>query len=160
MKPHYTYRYKFFISKAMAEQDISQYLAFLLASAHRNMRIGLVQSIGDEEFTEEHWRILQVLSDEKGRSMGELATRVLLNGPALTKNIDKLVSRGVVQRAADPSDSRRVLVYISDLGLETVARLKQRVDAHHESIEEALGARKQNQLKRLLESFISESRQN
>ena len=144
----------------MAEQDLSQYLAFLLASAHRHMRIGLGQSIGDEEFNEEHWRILQVLSDEQGCSMGELAVRVLLNGPALTKNIDKLVSRGVVQRAPDAGDSRKVLVYISDLGLETVARLKQRVDAHHESIEEALGPRKTNQLKRLLESFIAESRPN
>jgi DNA-binding MarR family transcriptional regulator len=144
----------------MAEQDLSQYLAFLLASAHRHMRIGLGQSIGDEEFNEEHWRILQVLSDEQGRSMGELAERVLLNGPALTKNIDKLVSRGVVQRAADPGDNRKVLVYISDLGLETVARLKQRVDAHHESVEETLGTRKTIQLKRLLESFIAGSRPN
>ena len=153
-------RHAFSISKTMAEQDLSQYLAFLLASAHRHMRIGLSQSIGDEDFNEEHWRILQVLSDEHGRSMGELAVRVLLNGPALTKNIDKLVSRGVVQRAPDAGDSRKVLVYISDLGLATVARLKQRVDAHHEGIEEALGPRKTNQLKRLLESFIAESRQN
>jgi len=144
----------------MAEQDLSQYLAYLLASAHRSMRIGLGQSMGDDEFNEEHWRILHVLSDEQGRSMGELAERVLLNGPALTKNIDKLVSRGVVQRAADPTDNRKVLVYISDLGLETVARLKLRVDAHHDSIEETLGPRKTSQLKKLLESFIAGSRPN
>ena len=142
----------------MAEQDLSQYLAFLLASAHRHMRIGLGQSIADDQFTEEHWRILQVLSDEQGRSMGELAQRVLLNGPALTKNIDRLVSRGVVQRAADPVDSRKVLVFISDSGLETVGRLKQRVDAHHETIEQTLGPRKTDQLKRLLERFIAGSR--
>jgi DNA-binding MarR family transcriptional regulator len=142
----------------MAEQDISQYLAFLLASAHRHMRIGLGHSIGDDDFNEEHWRILQVLSDERGRSMGELAERVLLKGPALTKNIDRLVSRGVVQRATDPADNRRVVVYISDLGLETVARLKERVDAHHQMIEEALGPRRTSQLKRLLETFIAESK--
>ena len=144
----------------MPERELSDYLAFLLASAHRQMRIGLSQSIGDDEFTEEHWRILHVLSDEQGRSMGELAEQVLLNGPALTKNIDKLVSRGVVQRAADAQDNRKVLVFISDLGLEVVARLKDRVDAHHSSIEEALGARRTLQLKRLLESFIAESRGN
>ena len=142
----------------MPERELSDYLAFLLASAHRQMRLGLSQSIGDDEFTEEHWRILHVLSDERGRSMGELAEAVLLNGPALTKNIDKLVSRSVVQRAADAQDNRKVLVFISDLGLETVARLKRRVDAHHLSIEEALGPRKTSQLKRLLESFIAESR--
>jgi MarR family transcriptional regulator, organic hydroperoxide resistance regulator len=142
----------------MPERDLSEYLAFLLASAHRRMRLGISQSIADEELTEEHWRILHVLSDEQGRSMGDLAERVLLNGPALTKNIDRLVSRGLVQRAADAHDSRKVLVFISDLGLEVVARLRERVDAHHSSIEEALGARKTLQLKRLLESFIDESR--
>ena len=142
----------------MPGQDISQYLAYLLASAHRRMRLGLVNSIGGDEFSEEHWRILQVLSDEQGRSMGELAELVLLNGPALTKNIDKLVSRGVVQRAADAQDNRKVLVAISDLGLDTVARLTERVDAHHDSVEEALGPRRTAQLKRLLEQFIEEVR--
>lgn len=139
----------------MPKQDISQYLAYLLASANRRMHIGLAQSIAAEEVTEEHWRILQVLSDERGRCMGDLAEVALLNHPALTKNIDKLVSRGLVQRAADASDSRKVLVYISDLGLETVARLKKNVDAHHDGIEDALGPRKTVQLKRLLESFIN-----
>lgn len=142
----------------MPDENLSQYLAFLLASAHRRMRIGITHSIGDDGFTEEHWRILRVLADEQGRSMGELAERVLMNGPALTKNMDKLVSRGVVQRAADAGDNRKVLVFISDLGLEVVARLTERVDAHHDSIEEALGPRKTAQLKKLLESFIAESR--
>ena len=89
--------------------------------------------------------------------MGELAQAVLLNHPALTKNIDKLVNRGLVLRAADSVDSRKVVVYISDLGLETVARLKASVDAHHGAIEEALGPRKTQQLTRLLEQFIEDS---
>lgn len=141
----------------MPQHDISQYLAYLLASANRRMRIGLAQSIAAEEVTEEHWRILQVLADEQGRSMGELAELVLLNHPALTKNIDKLVSRGLVQRAADTTDSRKVLVYISNLGLDTVSRLQKNVDAHHGQIEGALGPRQTNQLKKLLERFIEES---
>ncbi len=140
----------------MPDQELSNYLAYLLASANRRMHLSLAQSIADEEVNEEHWRILQALSNEQGRSMGELAEVVLLNHPALTKNIDKLVSRGLVQRAADAQDSRKVLVYISDLGLETIARLRKSVDAHHDGIEEALGTRKTTQLKRLLEEFIDE----
>ena len=142
----------------MPEHDLSQYLAWLLASAHRQMKMGIAQSIADEEVNEEHWRILQVVSDEQGHSMGELAEQVLLNGPALTKNVDRLVSRGLVQRAQDAQDSRKVLVYISDRGLEMVGRLKCSVDAHHEAIEEALGPRNSKQLKRLLERLIEESR--
>jgi DNA-binding MarR family transcriptional regulator len=144
-------------ASTMPDHDLSQYLAYLLASAHRQMRIGIAQSIADEEVNEEHWRILEVVADEQGHSMGELAEKVLLNNPALTKNIDRLVSRGLVQRAQDERDSRKVLVYISDRGLEMVARLKVSVDAHHDVIEEALGPRKTSQLKRLLERFIAES---
>lgn len=142
----------------MPEHDLSQYLAWLLASAHRQMKLGIAQSIADEDVNEEHWRILQVVSDEQGHSMGELAEKVLLNGPALTKNVDKLVSRGLVQRAQDAQDSRKVLLYISDRGLEMVGRLKRSVDAHHDAIEDALGPRNSKQLKRLLERLIEESR--
>ena len=140
-----------------ADQNISEYLAYLLASANRRMHLGLAQSIAAEEVTEEQWRILQVLSDEAGRSMGDLAALVLMNHPALTKNIDRLVGRSLVQRAADLQDSRKVLVYISDLGLETVVRLRKSVDAHHGAVEGAMGPRKVEQLKKLLKQFIEES---
>ncbi|MCX4162320.1 MULTISPECIES: MarR family winged helix-turn-helix transcriptional regulator [Paraburkholderia] len=141
----------------MPEQALSDYLAYLLASANRQMKLGVTQSIADEQVTEEHWRILQAVSDEQGHAMGELAETVLLNHPALTKNIDKLVSRGLVQRAQDENDSRKVLVYISDRGLELVARLRRSVDAHHDAIEEALGLRNTKELKRLLGKLIRES---
>src|SRR5260370_17922210 len=122
-------------ASTMPDHDLSQYLAYLLASAHRQMRIGIAQSIADEEVNEEHWRILEVVADEQGHSMGELAEKVLLNNPALTKNIDKLVSRGLVQRAQYERDSPKVLVYISDPALALVPRLTVTVDAHHDDIE-------------------------
>lgn len=141
----------------MPKQDLSEYLAFLLASANRQMRIGLANSIDNEDCTEEHWRILHVLSDEQGRSMGELAEQVLMNGSALSKNMDKLVSRGLAQRAVDGKDNRKVMVFISNRGLKTVARLKRQVNAHHDSVTETFGSGRTKQLKALLESFISHS---
>jgi DNA-binding MarR family transcriptional regulator len=141
----------------MPDRKISNYLGYLLASANRQMRSGIAYHTADEGVTEEHWRILFVLSEGQGYSMGELAESVLLNHPALTKNIDKLVSRGLVQRAPDANDSRRVLVFISDLGLEVWMRLKKEVDALHQSMDEALGLRKAAQLKRLLAEFIEKT---
>ena len=58
----------------MPGQELADYLAYILASAHRSMRMGLSESIDDSDLTEEHWRILHVLSDEQGRSMGERRT--------------------------------------------------------------------------------------
>ena len=138
----------------MAAEPITNYLAYLLAQANRQMSAQMERALNEEGVQTEHWRILEVLSDEQGRSMGDLAAAVLMNHPALTKTLDRIVSRGLVHRRADATDSRRVLVYISDRGLELVARLRARVDGHHDAVTAAVGPRKAEQLKKLLGEFI------
>jgi MarR family transcriptional regulator, organic hydroperoxide resistance regulator len=138
----------------MNEPPITNYLAYLLAQANRQVTAQLTEALNDEGVQIEHWRILEVLSDEQGRSMGELAELVLMNHPALTKTIDRMVSNGFVHRRADAEDSRRVLVYITDHGLELVGRLKECVDQHHEALNAAVGSKKAEQLKKLLGDLI------
>jgi DNA-binding MarR family transcriptional regulator len=138
----------------MSAEPITNYLVYLLAQANRQMTAQLESALREEGVQIEHWRILEVLSDEQGRSMGELAELVLMNHPALTKTIDRMVSSGFVHRRADPADSRRVLVYITDHGLGLVARLRERVDHHHDTITEAVGSKKTEQLKKLLGDLI------
>jgi DNA-binding MarR family transcriptional regulator len=138
----------------MNEPPITNYLAYLLAQANRQVTAQLTEALNEEGVQIEHWRILEVLSDEQGRSMGELAELVLMNHPALTKTIDRMVSNGFVHRRADAQDSRRVLVYITDHGLELVGRLKECVDQHHEALNAAVGSRKAEQLKKLLGDLI------
>ena len=138
----------------MSDEPITNYLAYLLAQANRRMTAQLERALSEEGVQVEHWRILEVLSDERGRSMGELAELVLMNHPALTKTMDRMVSAGLVHRRSDPSDSRRVLVYITDHGVSLVSRLKERVDLHHEAVDAAVGSKKTDQLKKLLGELI------
>lgn len=138
----------------MAHPPITTSLTYLLAQANRLVSGALERLLAAEGAQVEHWRVLEVLSDEQGRSMGELAQLVLMNPPALTKLMDRMVSRGWVHRSADPMDSRRVLVLISDGGLEFVARLRARVAEYEESID--TGDRRAVQLKRLLGTLIRE----
>jgi DNA-binding MarR family transcriptional regulator len=129
---------------------------YLLAQANRVVSGSLERLLAEEGAQIEHWRVLEVLSDEQGRSMGELAQLVLMNHPALTKLMDRMVSRGWVHRAADAADSRKVLVFITDAGLEFAARLRQRVADYQESIDAGFGDRRAVQLKRLLGTLIRE----
>jgi DNA-binding MarR family transcriptional regulator len=99
--------------------------------------------------------MLEVLSDRQGRSMGEIAEIVLMNHPALTKMTDKMVARGLVHRAPDPADQRRVVVYITDIGLELAERVKDRVDGQNSVLEENLGPRKTAELRKLLGQIIN-----
>lgn len=138
----------------MATPPITTSLTYLLAQANRLVSAALERLLAAEGAQIEHWRVLEVLSDEQGCSMGELAQLVLMNHPALTKLTDRMVSRGWVHRAADPADSRRVLVFITDAGLEFVTRLRARVAEYQESID--AGDRRAVQLKRLLGTLIRE----
>ena len=138
----------------MAHPPITTSLTYLLAQANRLVSAALERLLAAEGAQIEHWRVLEVLSDEQGRSMGELAQLVLMNHPALTKLVDRMVSRGWVHRAADAADSRRVLVFITDGGLDFVARLRARVAEYQESID--AGDRRAVQLKRLLGTLIRE----
>jgi DNA-binding MarR family transcriptional regulator len=136
------------------QPPITTSLTYLLAQANRVVTTTLERLLAQEGATIEHWRVLEVLSDEQGRSMGELAQLVLMNHPALTKLMDRMVSRGWAHRAADPADSRKVLVFITDAGLAFAARLRQRVAEYHEAID--AGDRRAEQLKRLLGTLIRE----
>jgi DNA-binding MarR family transcriptional regulator len=135
---------------------ITSSLTYLLAQANRVVSGNLERLLAAEGAQIEHWRVLEVLSDEQGRSMGELAQLVLMNHPALTKLIDRMVSRAWVHRAADQTDSRRVLVFITDAGLAFVARLRECVERYQESILTGIGDRRADQLKRLLGTLIKE----
>lgn len=133
-------------------------LQSLLNEASRRATADLARVLGPEGMPVENWRVLEVLADENGRSMTTLAETLSMKLPSLSKLIDRMVAAALVQRAPDPGDNRRVLVYISDLGLAKVASLRGSVEQQRHSLEATLGAREGRELRRLLEAFIREQR--
>ncbi len=67
--------------------------------------------------------------------IGELQEGVLLSQPALSRLIDRLASRGLVERTADPDDGRAVRVRLTDAGAELQRRVGR---AHARSVGAAL----------------------
>ena len=127
---------------------------YLLAQAHRNVHLELDKILKSEGVQVEHWRVLDVISDEAGRSMGDLAEIVLMNHPALTKMLDRMVAKGLVHRLPDPLDQRRMLVFITDQGLELHARLRQHVNKYNDAFYARLAPEKVSHLKKLLEELV------
>lgn len=79
------------------------------------------------DLTMREYDVLYTLS--KCRSairLGELHQHVLLSQPALSRMVDRLVDRGLVGRATDPSDARGVLLSLTDDGREAQRRVGRR----------------------------------
>jgi len=150
----------FYNSTAMPRQlPLEPHLGLLLERASRAVAERLARDIGLDGVTSDHWRVLRHLADGAGHSMGEIADRERINPPTLTKLIDRMVGKSMVQRAADPEDSRRVLVYATDAGLDLLGEIQPRIDGHHAAIAALLGERNARQLERLLTLLIDGSEQ-
>jgi MarR family transcriptional regulator, organic hydroperoxide resistance regulator len=135
-------------------RPISDYLAYLLAQADRQINRRLDVEFRAEGVPVEQWRILKLLAERNGRSMGELAQVALLNHPTLTKTIDRMVSQALVYRRADRTDGRRVLIFISERGRALNDRLNRLAHQHQTEIVQSCGDREAEELKRLLEGLI------
>ena len=140
----------------MQDRPYDRQLSYLLARAHRQVHGDLQTILKDKGIPVEQWRILQVLSDGRGRAMGELAEAVLMNHPALTKTIDRMIMRALVHRRHDSEDSRRVLVFISEFGQDLVAECDAEVGGYQDDLAARLGPRRSAQLVKLLDSLIAE----
>src|SRR5258707_8743285 len=138
-------------------KPITEHLAYLLAQANREINRQLDARFRTEGVPVEQWRILKVLSDGKGHSMGELADEVLLNHPTLTKMIDRMVSDALVYRVQDPEDRRKVVMYSSDRGKALTQRLNSLALNQEAHIAQSYGNKATAELKQLLEALIEKA---
>jgi DNA-binding MarR family transcriptional regulator len=112
----------------------AQDLTHLLEQAQRRVSRELDRSLAEVGASGEQWRVLERLVDEAGRPIGELAALLNMNPPTMTKLIDRMVASGLVQRIADVQDNRRVLVFITDAGLQLAEKLSLRANTFHENL--------------------------
>jgi DNA-binding MarR family transcriptional regulator len=88
-----------------------------LLTAHAGlMRQFAAEDIWDDVSMREY-DVLYTLSKGPGfLRLGDLNRHVLLSQPALSRLVDRLAERGLVERCADPADGRGVRLSLTDAG--------------------------------------------
>ncbi len=142
----------------LENQPADQALHSLLSQATRQATLDLRRMVGTGGLPVEFWRVLEVLADAQGRSMSALAEQAGMLLPATCKLIDRMTEAALIQRAVDPQDQRRVILHISDLGLQKVAALREDVRAHQDRLGSSFGPEREAQLRALLNAFIQAHR--
>lgn len=85
---------------------------------------------------------------ERGARIRDLTPQLLLSQPSVSRLIERLASRGLVDRAGDPSDARGTLVSLTPTGVEVFRR----VGAEHSAwIAERMSVLEPDELRRLTE---------
>jgi DNA-binding MarR family transcriptional regulator len=109
----------------------------------------------DWDLTIAQVRALHAIEERPGFAMSELAAKLGIGLSAATGLVDRLVQRGLVERAADRMDRRVVRVGISPFGRSARQRFRQQSHRRLESALRGLSSRQLQEIKQGLELLRS-----
>ena len=75
------------------------------------------------DVTAEEWAVLLLLWQQDGRGPGELADRTIRDRTTMTRLLDGMARKGVIERQTDPKDRRRMIVTLTTKGRDLRAVL-------------------------------------
>ena len=121
---------------------LDKYFSYAVAAAHRKLHTHLNGQLRAFGIQVETWRILETLDQTDGLTMSGLAEIVLMNPPAMTKLVDRMVADGLVQRQIGIEDQRRVTLILTDMGAELVLNVRFPASEQNDAILAQLGPEK------------------
>jgi MarR family transcriptional regulator, transcriptional regulator for hemolysin len=94
-----------------------------LMRAAKGVRLCMEEALSAAGASYATFVILDATSIEDGLSQRELARRISIEGPPLTRHLDRMEAEGLVERRRDPHDRRIQRVYPTAAGARLYGRL-------------------------------------
>ncbi|HEY6821159.1 MAG TPA: MarR family transcriptional regulator [Burkholderiales bacterium] len=101
------------------------------------------------------YEIVMLVSRAEALSIGEVAARLHRSGAFITVEANKLAERGILGKASDPADGRRVLLRHTAKGLELLRRLAPYQQRINDVLFESLDARRFKELRVLARELLA-----
>jgi DNA-binding MarR family transcriptional regulator len=101
------------------------------------------------------YEILMLVSRADGLSIGEVATRLHRSGAFITVEANKMAAAGIVDKAADPSDGRKVLLRMNGKSLVLLERLAPYQRRVNDMLFEGVDAKGFRQLRALARDLVA-----
>lgn len=114
-------------------------LPHLFLSARETLMQRFRPILNDAGLTEQQWRVLRTLHEEKNLDAATLAQRAQVLAPSLTRMLRVLDEATLIERHPDPEDLRRQVIRLSAKGRKTVTRLSPKIEAVYRELETTIG---------------------
>jgi DNA-binding MarR family transcriptional regulator len=132
------------------------HLPNLIRGVNRRLEQTLEAQLKPRGMSLHQYRVLEALTERNGLPMGDLAIRLLVDGPTLTKIIDRMVESAEVYRGPDPNDRRRVLIFLSRRGAAHFDEIAPLISSIERDILDRLGASDAAALTSLLSELLDD----
>jgi DNA-binding MarR family transcriptional regulator len=108
------------------------------------------------DLTPVQYNVLRILrgAGPNGLTAGDVGDRLITRSPDVTRLIDRLEKRGLVERHTHPKDRRAVRICITDDGRDQIARLDQNSRSLINSCFESLSPKRLEALRDSLDSVL------
>ena len=125
-------------------------LLVLTAKAAREVLDARLQSMGASHAA---WLVLHALiqHNAEGSSQRALAEHLCIEGPTMTRHLDRLEAAGLIERRPDPQDRRNTLVYSTPEGKAVLRRLTSVMEKAQEDVLAGLTPEEIDTLTRLMQ---------
>ncbi len=104
------------------------------------------------DLTDQQWRVIRVLASQENIEAFELSQQSMILPPSLTRILKNLEGDGLVKRATDKEDQRKVLINLTAKGKRKYQQVVPESEKIYRSIEKKIGKK---ELDKLLKQLVS-----
>ncbi len=133
----------------MAKADKSATMS-RLHSAARLARTALASRLLAHGFYAGQDQIMLSLDHEDGQTPGQLATRLGVRPPTITKTINRLQAQGFLEKRASEADARQAHIFLTEMGRDTIRAIEKSVRKTEKQAFRGLEKKDQKALAKLL----------
>ena len=121
-----------------------------LHSAARLSRTALAARLLNHGFYAGQDQIMLALDHEDGQTPGQLAARLGVRPPTITKTINRLQVQGFLDKRASEIDARQANIFLTDTGREAIRAIEKSVRKTEKQALKGLDKKEQKALSKLL----------
>lgn len=114
------------------------------------LRRAVRDALAGSDLTLDQWRVIDHLASVSEATMSTVSAVTMIPGPSLTRTMDRLVDAALVYRTLDSYDRRRMMVRLSERGIERHRALAPSVAAALDQVFSRLTAAELGSLAELL----------
>ncbi len=135
--------------------DFDRSLPMSLLRAREAVMSKFIPSLKEHGLSAQQWRAIRSLDQEDGIEISELSKRCYLLKPSMSRIVQNLEARALIERRSVASDQRRTALYLTGQGRDLVELVAPRSEERYQFISRQFGNGKLELLQELLEDLVN-----
>jgi DNA-binding MarR family transcriptional regulator len=136
---------------------LSEHLGYWLRKLSNAVSESFAARLAALDVSVPQWVVLRVLFDHDSLPLKDIVARVEVDQGSLSRMVDRLLARGWVERAADPSDRRAVAISLTKDGRRLVPKLATEADKNEETFFAGLSLAEREKLLQIIQKLLTQN---